>query len=171
MDELIFMKRKGVSPLIAAVLLIAFTMALTALLTAWVTQFTKTQQDESEQYQEKIECSGSNFIINNDFTQNIPTATGGNLSIRFENIGFNDIWIENIAVWYDERTIPVYLNYEQFNIPEDKDLLKTIDLYETESGTVSSVDVGDVNKIQFRSTCEGVWFILERPVVGWNTYL
>ncbi|NOQ55370.1 MAG: hypothetical protein GQ477_01045 [Nanohaloarchaea archaeon] len=165
------MKRKGVSPLIAAVLLIAFTMALTALLTAWVTQFTKTQQDESEQYQEKIKCSGSNFIINNDFTLYAPTVTGGNLSVRFENIGFNDIWIEDITVWYDERTIPVYLDFEQFNVLEDEDLLKDIDVYVAESGTLSSVDVGDLKKIQFKSTCEGVWFILERPVVGWNTNL
>lgn len=162
------MKRKGVSPLIAAVLLIAFTMALTALLTAWVTQFTKTQQDESEQYQQKIECSGSNFIINDDFTRRFSNVTGEYLSIRLENIGFNDIWIEKIVVWYDERTLPEYLDFDQFNIPEDEDELKSINVYETENGLNDPLVVGELKKIQFMSTCEGVWFILERPISGWN---
>ncbi|MEA3230037.1 MAG: archaellin/type IV pilin N-terminal domain-containing protein, partial [archaeon] len=77
-------RKKGISPLIAAVLLIAFTMAIAALLTTWVTQFTESQQKESEKYQEKIECSGSNFIANRDFVRLIDTADSYNLTTRLE---------------------------------------------------------------------------------------
>ncbi|MBW6462350.1 MAG: hypothetical protein K0B07_04860 [DPANN group archaeon] len=165
------MERKGVSPLIAAVLLIAFTMALTALLTAWVTQFTKTQQDDTVKYQKKIECSGSNFIINNDFTRIFHNETGDYISVRLENIGFNDVWIEKIVVWYSNRTLPEYLDIEQFSIPEDKDIVQSIDIYKSETGLNLESNVGDLKKIQFMSSCDGVWFILERPVIGWNTKL
>ena len=162
-------KRKAVSPLIAAVLLIAFTMAIAALLTAWVTQFTKQQQDESEQYREKIECAGSNFVVNSDFNLWINVFDKGNISTRLENIGFNPIRIKNIQVWYDNQNLPEYLNFSEMTIPEDEDVKINIDLYETESGTLSSLVVGGVEKIQFFSTCDGVWFILERPIGGWNT--
>ncbi|MCK5043050.1 MAG: type IV pilin [Candidatus Aenigmarchaeota archaeon] len=162
-------KRKAVSPLIAAVLLIAFTMAIAALLTAWVTQFTKQQQDESEQYQEKIECAGSNFIVNKDFNLWINVFDKGNLSTRLENIGFNPIRIKNIQVWYDNQNLPEYLNFSNIEIVEDDDLQINIDLYETESGSMSAGTVGGVKKLQFLSTCDGVWFILERPIGGWNT--
>ncbi len=162
-------KRKAVSPLIAAVLLIAFTMAIAALLTAWVTQFTKQQQDESEQYQEKIECAGSNFIVNSDFNLWIDVADKGNISTRLENIGFNPIRIKKVQVWYDNQNLPEYLDFGEITIAEDEDVKINIDLYETESGTKSSTIVGDVKKIQFFSTCDGVWFILERPMGGWNT--
>ncbi|MCK5234678.1 MAG: type IV pilin [Candidatus Aenigmarchaeota archaeon] len=162
-------KRKAVSPLIAAVLLIAFTMAIAALLTAWVTQFTKQQQDESEQYQEKIECAGSNFIVNKDFNLWINVFDKGNLSTRLENIGFNPIRIKNIQIWYDNQNLPEYLNFSNMEIVEDDDLQINIDLYETESGSMSAGTVGGVKKLQFLSTCDGVWFILERPIGGWNT--
>ncbi len=163
-------KRKAVSPLIAAVLLIAFTMAIAALLTAWVTQFTKQQQDESEQYREKIECSGSNFIVNSDFNLWLNVFDKGNLSTRLENIGFNPIRIKNIQVWYDNRTLPEYLDYGEITILEDEDTQINIDLYQTvDSGSISAGTVGGVKKIQFLSTCDGVWFILERPIGGWNT--
>ena len=164
-------KRKAVSPLIAAVLLIAFTMAIAALLTAWVTQFTKQQQDESAQYQEKIECSGSNFIANSDFNLWIVVPDKGNLSTRLENLGFNPIQIKKIQVWYDKRTLPEYLVYDTILIPEDEDLSINIDIYHTESGDLSYAEVGDLKKIQFISSCDGVWFILEKPIGGWNTDL
>ena len=161
-------KRKAVSPLIAAVLLIAFTMAIAALLTAWVTQFTKQQQDESEQFQEKIQCSGSNFIVNTDFNLWIADGNEGNLSTRLENIGFNPIRINKIQVWYDIQNLPEYLNFTEIIISEDGDIPIELELYETESGTKDSTIVGDVEKIQLFSTCDGVWFILERPIGGWN---
>lgn len=58
------MRRKGISPLIAAVLLIAFTLAVAALLTAWVTTFTQDTTDAvGDRSTEVIECSYAGLSV------------------------------------------------------------------------------------------------------------
>ncbi|MDY6771549.1 MAG: archaellin/type IV pilin N-terminal domain-containing protein [Candidatus Nanohaloarchaea archaeon] len=58
------MNRKGISPLIAAVLLIAFTMAVAAILTAWVTTFTKqTTGQVGNKSQRLVACSFAGLSI------------------------------------------------------------------------------------------------------------
>lgn len=58
------MTRKGISPLIAAVLLIAFTLAVAALLTAWVTTFTQdTTGAIGDRSTEVIECSYAGLSV------------------------------------------------------------------------------------------------------------
>ncbi|MCJ7478598.1 MAG: hypothetical protein MUP63_00275 [Candidatus Nanohaloarchaeota archaeon QJJ-7] len=58
--------RKGVSPLIAAVLLIAFTMAVAAILTSWFTTFTEDQSQQlSNQSEQMIQCSYAGIDISN----------------------------------------------------------------------------------------------------------
>lgn len=52
------MRRKGISPLIAAVLLIAFTIAIGAIFAQWAPQLVNQSQDDSSQQREDIqECS------------------------------------------------------------------------------------------------------------------
>ncbi|MFB6088509.1 MAG: archaellin/type IV pilin N-terminal domain-containing protein, partial [Candidatus Aenigmatarchaeota archaeon] len=46
------MNNKGVSPLIAAVLLVAFTMTVAAILATWSSSFVRTKTKEAEQEQE-----------------------------------------------------------------------------------------------------------------------
>lgn len=69
--------RKGVSPLIAAVLLIAFTMAVAAILTAWVTTFTQEQTDAlGNKSEEQIDCSfGQISIFSSDDNVNWVNAS------------------------------------------------------------------------------------------------
>jgi flagellin-like protein len=43
-------KRKGISPLIASVLLVAFTMAIAGIMAAWATSFTNSRLQESNCY-------------------------------------------------------------------------------------------------------------------------
>ncbi|MDP2907385.1 MAG: hypothetical protein Q8O03_05585 [Nanoarchaeota archaeon] len=43
------MKKKGISPLIATVLIIGFTVALAAIIITWSTGFTKKMQEQTEQ--------------------------------------------------------------------------------------------------------------------------
>lgn len=58
------MTRKGISPLIAAVLLIAFTMAVAAILTAWVTTFTQTTtSDIGNRSSTQVSCSFAGLTI------------------------------------------------------------------------------------------------------------
>lgn len=48
-------RRKGISPLIAAVLLIAFTMAIAGIMATWATSFSQQRLSTSEQ---KADCIG-----------------------------------------------------------------------------------------------------------------
>ncbi|MFB6213122.1 MAG: archaellin/type IV pilin N-terminal domain-containing protein [Candidatus Nanohaloarchaea archaeon] len=58
------MKRKGISPLIAAVLLIAFTMAVASLFAQWAPQLMQNaQQDTSNTSQELQRCTGLNIQV------------------------------------------------------------------------------------------------------------
>ncbi len=82
-------QRKGVSPLIAAVLLIAFTMAVAAILTAWVTTFTQEQTETvGEQSEQVIECSYATLSVfdatwDNDSEQmQVTVANTGNIDFR-----------------------------------------------------------------------------------------
>lgn len=56
------MRKKGISPLIATVLLIALTMAIAGVMSTWATVFVKNQIEKAEQAsanQTTITCSGS----------------------------------------------------------------------------------------------------------------
>lgn len=48
------MKRKGISPLIAAVLLIAFTMAVASIFAQWAPQVVQGTQDDVDQQRDNI---------------------------------------------------------------------------------------------------------------------
>ncbi len=54
-------KRKGISPLVAAVLLIAITMTIAGVLAYWVTSFAKTTLPE--QNQTETDCMYADFSI------------------------------------------------------------------------------------------------------------
>ncbi|MFH0890283.1 MAG: archaellin/type IV pilin N-terminal domain-containing protein [Candidatus Aenigmatarchaeota archaeon] len=70
--------RKGISPLIASVLLVAFTMAVAAILVVWITGFTQQQTTTVGARGEKqTSCSFSTISINKDDV----TALGSKLNI------------------------------------------------------------------------------------------
>ncbi|MDY6761872.1 MAG: archaellin/type IV pilin N-terminal domain-containing protein [Candidatus Nanohaloarchaea archaeon] len=80
--------RKGVSPLIAAVLLIAFTMAVAAILTAWVTTFTQEQTSQlGNQSAKQIDCNFGQleiFDTNSDTTW-VTVAITNTGTVDFNN--------------------------------------------------------------------------------------
>ncbi|MDY6776593.1 MAG: archaellin/type IV pilin N-terminal domain-containing protein [Candidatus Nanohaloarchaea archaeon] len=80
--------RKGVSPLIAAVLLIAFTMAVAAIVTSWVTTFTQERTEQlGNRSEEMIQCSyaGINIYEATFDSQNNVT------DVSIENTGTVDL--------------------------------------------------------------------------------
>lgn len=75
------MKRKGISPLIAAVLLIAFTMAIASIFAQWAPQLMQDAQGESKEKAKSIqECSDRTLDVEVDTSDNTATIqqTGGN---------------------------------------------------------------------------------------------
>lgn len=85
------MKRKGISPLIAAVLLIAFTMAVASIFAQWAPQLIDDAQgDTTEQAQNIQSCSDRTLDTNvdtSDNTANIQQTGGtdgvGNLTVTW----------------------------------------------------------------------------------------
>lgn len=63
--------RKGISPLIAAVLLVAFTMAIAGIMAAWATQFSTNKLGSTD-------CALALAIIDKDFS-------GSTLTVAFAN--------------------------------------------------------------------------------------
>ena len=54
-------KRKGISPLISVILLIAFTMVVAGILAAWATQFVRVRQSEF------VKCSDAGVLIQSSY--------------------------------------------------------------------------------------------------------
>ncbi len=70
---------KGISPLVAAILLIAFTVAIAGILATWADKFTKGKLAEIEP---STACLGALDI-------NSVSFSGGTISARMRNLGRN----------------------------------------------------------------------------------
>ncbi|MBI2173506.1 MAG: hypothetical protein HYT73_04875 [Candidatus Aenigmarchaeota archaeon] len=70
-------RRKGISPLIAAVLLIAFTMAIAGIMATWATQFSSQKIEQSSA---EAECIGVLDIGSLSFSNTT-------ISVRIKNLG------------------------------------------------------------------------------------
>ncbi|MCJ7450243.1 MAG: hypothetical protein MUP58_00710 [Candidatus Nanohaloarchaeota archaeon QJJ-9] len=94
------MKRKGISPLIAAVLLIAFTMAVAAILTAWVTQFTQdTTGAVGNESERVIQCSYAGLSIYD------AVNDSGNLTVSVANTGTQDMSNVSITAFMEDGSL------------------------------------------------------------------
>lgn len=73
--------RKGISPLIAAVLLVAFTMAIAGIMAAWATQFSTSKLGSSD-------CALALVIIDKDFSGSTLAVA---LANRNDKLNLTDI--------------------------------------------------------------------------------
>jgi flagellin-like protein len=86
---------KGISPLIASVLLIAFTVAVAGLISSWLMSFTKTTSETvTQQSNIQLSCSyggiglsnlkyaGSTCFCMNGTIENTQTVSLGNITIQ-----------------------------------------------------------------------------------------
>ena len=67
------MKFKGMSPLIAAIMLIAITMSISIFISYWATNLTEETTSELDNFREDLissECNFVNFNINSCFYSN-----------------------------------------------------------------------------------------------------
>lgn len=97
------MDRKGISPLIAAVLLIAFTMAVASIFAQWAPQLIKNAQGDTRDDANEIQSCSSILINipNGNETHATLSQTGGT-----EAIG-------NVTLtWFYDSSNPVQTNVE-----------------------------------------------------------
>lgn len=79
---------KGISPLIATVLLIVLVIAISTLVTNWTTNFTRNAQDDITNSTDiAVKCSGAQVDIKDVYLANGSLASG---SVVIENIGLVD---------------------------------------------------------------------------------
>lgn len=87
---------KGISPLIAAVLLIAFTVAVGGIVSVFFTGFTKqTTSGVSSQGQNLVTCAGSNPAVDKVYYP--ITSSYSNITVTYSNPGTYNI--TNVTIY------------------------------------------------------------------------
>jgi len=94
---------KGISPLVAAVLLIAATMSIAGILAYWASSFVRSSLP-SESNRTDVECAGSNFNI---YTASYNTTTK-NFTLMLENTGMYNVKIAKIDFIYADLTVETH---------------------------------------------------------------
>lgn len=90
-------KRKGISPLVAVIMLIAFTMIVAGILAGWATRFATDQRNMLEQ------CVRASMLIQSAVYE---TATS-NVTIMLYNPGTVSLTDFQVQVAYDDNGPPV----------------------------------------------------------------
>lgn len=105
---------KGISPLVAAVLLIAVTMTIAGLLAYWASSFVRERVEQWEEEAPVAECTFANFKIEdctNDGLGNITLILNNIKNIELKNITAyirftNDTISEPITNLSPDNTLP-----------------------------------------------------------------
>lgn len=93
-------KRKAVSPLVAAVLLIAVTMTIAGMLAYWASGFVR-QQTEAFSNQSTVTCTGANFRV---YTCSY-NSTSQQLKLILDNVGTINIKNLTANIVYPDSTV------------------------------------------------------------------
>jgi flagellin-like protein len=136
--------RKGVSPFIASVVLIALAVTVAGVFSAWLTSFTKETAKEVEKHSEKrVICSYGGIALE-DLKYN---KTTGNFSGKVENIDIIPLGNIDLEIFYGDDTrgkIDLNLTLE----PGEKDVFN-ID--------VLKMNTTAYNKIRVITNCSNVY--------------
>jgi len=100
--------QKGISPLVATVLLIAITMTLAGIVAFWGSSFFRTSLPTENQTQALQACSGGSIkLISSSYDSNTQTFT-----ITIYNDGTQRLVINNITFIYADRAESKEINSE-----------------------------------------------------------
>ncbi len=149
--------RKGISPLIAAVLLIAFTMAIAAILTTWISNFTTDQKEKTQVFEEKIDCVYQSIRADPDFARiNMSTKIFQDYVV---NTGSVDVELTGFQVWIDDTPIKPYKM--NGTLPKESGVDVNLNL------SIPLAGGGELTQIKFTTRCEAVSTTVWKPVSGW----
>ena len=97
-------KRKGLSPLIAAVILIAATMSIAGILAFWVSSFVQTELEEAAGVTGGAECLGAKFELHS------VSYEDGTLHLILDNKKPVDLYLTNLFLIYSDTVDPKELD-------------------------------------------------------------
>ncbi len=136
-------KRKGISPLIASVLLIAFTLAIGAFMSSWLNDVTRKQTSEATE-NSRPECQFANLNIQN---VTLANSTDKKLRIDVENTGTKNVAINNIRLIYNDDK-STYANFTRTTIYAGD--LYSLTMYNTtDNGSIRP----DIRKLRLVTDC------------------
>jgi len=92
-------KKKGLSPIIAAVILIAATMTVAGILAFWTTGFVKTRLTEAESVSGGTECFGADFELRSG------SLDGTTLNLILDNKKSVDLYLTNLFLIYSDNRV------------------------------------------------------------------
>ena len=134
------MDKKGISPLIATVLIIGFTVALAAVIMTWGQSFSKGIQEQTEETStQQITCAQDVMF---DIKSVCETTTNGIYKITIANNGNKKI--DGFKVRYYESTDDVIPK----DVPFGVGTLAGIDAFGIESDATVASGQSDVKKIE-----------------------
>ncbi len=165
--------KKGVSPLIAAVLLIAFTMAVAAILTAWISTFTSSHVEKSAEFEEKIQCAYADLRADKNFVR--YNATSGMFSVWLENPGTEKVLVLSMTVEYlgGKVTRKMALNESHVVglLKEQGGSFGPLNITAYAANTaISGISVSGSDmpeKVTLLTNCDGVKTSVIKPSTGW----
>lgn len=134
--------KKGISPLIASVLLIAFTLAIGAFMSSWLHDITKKQTEETVA-NAKPECQFATLNF-----QNVTyTNSSHKLTINVENTGTKGVSVTSIRIIYDDdKSTKAQFNLTAVNAGDS--VILSAD-NSTDNGSIRS----DLKKIRLITDC------------------
>ena len=140
---------KGISPLIASVMLIAITVAIAALVMGWFSGLTKsTTTTVSNRTNEAVSCSSAQVTIE-DVYITAGTEESGSARVIIKNAGFNGIYINSVQLF--NRTGDNFsTGFTPGDLPSGG--LKTVSLANV---SVSNCPT-DFSKVIASTTCGGI---------------
>ncbi len=167
------MKRRGVSPLIAAVLLIAFTMAVAAILTAWITQFTKSKQELAQTASEKTECVYKGISIKDQYCA--WDENTGVFRVYVVNVGSAPVSLKKVYVEEGgKKSLPGVLNVtKEPGLDVDEEgffYINVSNLHDPDNPDSLMTLTDGPDKVILETECESVTASVEVPVVGWTSF-
>lgn len=126
---------KGISPLVAAVLLIAVTMAIAGMLAYWASSFVKTQTGGFENQSVATQCNFGNLVIDA-----CSYLNSSKIVVVLKNVGGIDL-----------KEIALYVQYSN-NSVSSQTFNDTLKINEIKSYTFLNVS-SDYVKITARTHC------------------
>lgn len=154
--------RKAVSPLIAAVLLIAVTVAIAIALTAWVASFTKGKEEQVAQSEKQLQCTyqridADQTLVNYDPDTHIMKA-------YVTNTGTDPIEVRSIRAW--KRNSPT----AEVPVPLKTNANNTLEVNQGRLFYLNLAQFGEPERVRFETGCPAVYSSLFRPNIGWSKF-
>lgn len=137
--------RKGISPLIAAVILIAATMSIAGILSYWASSFVQGRLEESENVtsEEQTQCIGAKFRL---YSTGTYTNSTDILRVILENQRSYDLLLRDLYLFYPN---------DEFRTVDLNDVLLEKNVLKQFNFTVTTGD--DFYKGQIRTNCPEVY--------------